>query len=532
MRYTKRIAALVLALAMAIPLAACNGQEEETTAEITTVAANEADGATDETATEATGAAEQTQAGSSSSGGSSGTDIDTSDPNKIYDLEPDDNMPSDAFRASLKGTTVKILQPWYVEGSTSKIYRYYNDSETTLEKMYGVTIEEKQGTFSSYNSDVKAAIENKKTNEQVYQMQAFYFATFVKGGYMKSLTTAMRTAGVTFTEPWYIQEATAYGNINGNQYAWMSFDAEYAMPMLILYNTKFIKEKKLEDPAQLAKNGQWTWAKMEEYAKKLKTSSRVGFAGPSGAGAAQILSSMVASAGGSLVTVKRGQTAQTNIKSTVVIDCLSQLETWVKNGTMTFNKNESWQIGKEKFAKGQIAMMFASHDAIKENQSSTYAKNYVGIAPFPNKTASKTYNSVQCLDFMTISPNTVSDEEAAKILFIRDQLYRYNYRYRNVTFNYLYGNYNLDADGDADAINMARDLKYGLNGFNKTIDPSMILEYDASPSDAFPTLGTKIVTPVLSQEKTAAQAINENATALQASFNRTAESMKLTGRIG
>ena len=28
-------------------------------------------------------------------------------------------------------------------------------------------------------------------------------------------------------------------------------------------------------------------------------------------------------------------------------------------------------------------MMFASHDAIKENQSSTYAKNYVGIAPFP-----------------------------------------------------------------------------------------------------------------------------------------------------
>ena len=528
MRYTKRIAALVLALAMAVPLAACNSENEETGAEVTTVAATEAEGQT-EAATEATGAAEQTQAGSSSSGGSSGTDIDTSDPNKIYDLEPDDNMPSDAFRASLKGTTVKILQPWYVEGSTSKIYRYYNDSETTLEKMYGVTIEEKQGTFSSYNSDVKAAIENKKTNEQVYQMQAFYFATFVKGGYMKSLTTAMRTAGVTFTEPWYIQEATAYGNINGNQYAWMAFDADYAMPMFIAYNTRFIKEQKLEDPAQLAKNGQWTWAKMEEYAKKLNTSSRAGLATVN---ASLLYSSMIASAGSSVVTVQRGQTAKTNIRSTVALDCLSQLETWAKNGTLTYNKNESWQIPKEKFAKGQIAMLFCSHDAVRENQTSTYAKNYVGIAPFPNRTASKTYNNVQGLQFMTFIPNTVSDEEAAKILFIRDQLYRYNYRYRNVTFNYLYSNYNLDADGDADAINMARDLKYGLNGFNKAIDPCAILEYDASPADGFPILGTKIVIPVLSQEKTAAQAISENATALQASYDRTFETMKLTGRIG
>ena len=527
MRYTKRIAALVLALAMVVPLAACNKAEEnETGAEVTTVAATEAE---DQTQAASETAAEGTQAGSSSSASASGGDIDTDDPNKIYDLENDSNMPDDAFIASLRGTTVKILQPWYVEGPTSPIYRYYNDSETTLEKRYGVTIEEKQGTFSSYNTDVKAAIENKKTAEQVYQMQDFYFATFVQGGYMKSLTTAMRKAGVTFTEPWYIQEATAYGNINGNQYAWMSFDAEYAMPYIIAYNTRFIKEQKLEDPAQLAKNGQWTWAKMEEYANKLKTGSRAGLATVS---ANALLSSMVSSAGGSIVTVQRGQTAKTNIKSTLAIDCLSQLESWAKNGVLTYNKGESWQIPKEKFAKGEIAMLFCSHDALKENQSSTYAKNYVGIAPFPNRTASKTYHSVQGLNFMTFIPNTVSDDEAAKILFIRDQLYRYNYRYRNVTFNYLYSNYNLDTEGDADALNMARDLKYGLNGFNKTIDPSAILEYDATPADGSPILGTKIVVPVLAQEKTAAQAISENGDALQTSYNRTSQNMKLTGRIG
>ena len=288
-----------------------------------------------------------------------------------------------------------------------------------------------------------------------------------------------------------------------------------------------MKQANLEDPITLARKGQWTWSKLEEYALKLNTSSVDGFR--LGAKDAAILySSLMSSSGTNLVTLQTGKSPKSNVTTQAGQDALAQIETWVKKNVITFNQDEVWDANKEKFAEGKAGMVLASNDTLNSCTGSGL-KDSVGIVPFPTKVASTEYKDVLHLVFMSFIPSYYNDDnEVAKMLFVRDEQLQQLYRYRETLFADLYSNYNLTSDSLA----MAYMIKYGTTDpsgikYTKYVGAENMLDPDGSDVDGVPNL-TKIIHPVLSGGS-ASKAISGYADTLQKKYDSFWGSRVFTG---
>lgn len=535
MKIAKRLIALAMAVAMSFAVASC-GDDSSSDASVTTTATQ----AETTTAAAATTAAATTAAASSNAGADSGSNkIDTGDglaalPNieknaKTYDAPTDSTRPSSSFISSVKGYKLKIKHPWNFAGTldpNNASLKYYKAAESYVENKYGASIEE-IGVFQDYNKNLQGEISANKFENQIYEVQNFNFASYIKNNYMKDLRTAKNIAGVTFGEAWYDYNVTQMAAVGGGQYGWTSFDVEYIVPTGILYNKKLIKNANLTDPTVLARKGEWTWDKFEEYASKLNSSSVAGFRMGSKDGAS-LYSSLMTSLGTNLVSVQTGKAPTSNVATQAGQDALAQIETWIKKNVITYSSKEDWSQNKKLFSEGKVAMVLGSHDTLKSCVTSVM-KNNVGMVPFPTKSASKTYKSVQSVQFMSFIPSYYKDDtEAAKILFLRDEQLQQLYRYREQIFVSLYKTYNLDAESMA----MTYMIKYGSTDstgvkYSKYVDASTILDPDGSDSDGTPNL-TKIISPVLAGGSASKQ-ISSYASALQTKYNSAWGSKVFTG---
>lgn len=506
MKLAKRLIALAMAVMMSVAVASCGGDKETATdvtttsatasAEETTVAGETTTVAGAQDATTAAGAQDATTAAQQAGSQDTGSDLAAlpSISNKTYDAPTDTKRPSASFISSVKGYTLNIKHPWNFD-ATNKSMTYYKQAANEVKNKYGATINE-TGVFDDYNKTLQGEISANKFSNQIYEVQSFNFASYIKNNYMKDLRTAQNTAAVTFTESWYDLNTTQMAAIGGSQYGWTSFDVEYIVPTGILYNKKLIKNANLTDPMVLARKGQWTWNKLEEYAQKLNTSSIAGFR-IGAKDSSNLYSSLMTSSGTNLVDIQTGKAPKSNVMTQAGKDALAQIETWVNKGVLTYKADEDWTANKKAFADGKAGMVLGSHDTL-QSCTTTAMKNNVGMVPFPTKSASTTYKSVQNVQFMSFIPSYYKDDaEAAKILFLRDEQLQQLYRYREQIFTKLYTTYGLDSD----AMSMTYMIKYGATDpsgakYGKYVSAVNMLDPDGSDADGTPAL-SNIVLPVL-----------------------------------
>ena len=422
------------------------------------------------------------------------------------------------FVKSLKGFTLKILYPWENIYGATKCKAYYTQSMKDVKKAYGINIKE-EGKWDRYNESLASELASKKCENHIYYAQQGNFASYFKKGYISDLASAMREAAVDFNDPWYFSGAKGFLNINGKQYGWVPVEDEYTTPFMIIYNKTLLSRKSLTDPAKLASQGKWTWSTLETYAKKFDNDKSV--TGMGTVDSEMLVEAIAAQLGTALTQVKKGQSPTTNITNSKVKTALETFSSWCvgKKAWCDTFKDEQWNYAKNKLANGKLAMLFGTHDTV-QNLKSAKDNSVFGVAPFPTKNASKSYTGVSIAQFIAFIP-IVHQKIASKILFARNEYYRYNYRYADRCARYRWESYL----GDSNAVTNAINIKYGKNGNKIKMSWTSVCE------DAEANVTTASIIKEIVKGKGVATAISGKKNALSNTYKKVWKGYKTTGNV-
>ena len=530
-KFTK-IIALMLAVLFTLSLVACGGDKDENK-DPTTAPAAQTDASDNVTTLSGeTTTTVSTKKGDKKSGKTTTTTkkqnnnlVDTSKGvSQTYGLiQRTTNRAGNAskkFVKSLKGFTLKILYPWENIYGDKKCQVAAEESIKEVENLYGVKIKE-EGQFNKYNENLASELSAKNCDNHIYYAQGGFFPSYFQKGYISDLTPAMREAGIDFNDPWYMSEAKGFLNIDGKQYGWLATEDECQAPGMILYNKKLLNQKRLADPAKLAEQGKWTWDVLEKYAKKYDNDkSVVGFGAADTVGVFYVLAQQF---GTSLVKLSRGSTPASNIADPKIKAALTEYADWTvgKNAWCETFVGKSWTYAKTQFQQGKVALFYGGHDAIQGLKGTSTQKD-IGVAPFPTKKSSKTYTGVASASFIAFIP-IVYQKDASKILFIRNEYYRYNYRFIQRNFQYKWQTY---FGKNTEAITNAANIKFAKKGNKISFNWVTVCE----SSDAGITSST-IINEVISGKATAAQAIASKKNALIKAYNEVWSGHKVTGNV-
>ncbi len=525
----KRLLALSFVVVLILGLIACGKEDSETTSDLTTTssASSEGSSSSDDTTTTKSGATTKANGKTTVKATSAVQTItDAQGYSKISPLiERTTNNRGNAsasFINGLKGYELEIFYPWELQKQESTLGQSAAYARQEVEKEFGVTIKE-DGVWASYNENLAAKLTSRSCDAQIYMAQDFNYASYFKNQYLSDLTNAMSKAAVDFKDPWYNQNASAFLNINYKQYGWIAYDmqSEYVFPYVIIYNKTLIDDARLTDPATLAEQGKWTWDTLQTYAKRLTNTSK-GVTGFATIDATQMLASMVAQKGNSLVQVSKGSTPAPNIENQTVKECLSTLVNWCGDGGICETwSNQSWTYPKTQFAKGKVAMIYGFHDTIKQLNSSGTVNNEFGLVQFPMPTESKTYINVSIPQFVNFIPSQYQNE-APEILFLRNELYRQNYRFIQRDFQVLWKDYFTDTD----VLSYACNIKFE-RGNNETV---MDWRSVAEETGVGKTSTTTVVKEAIST-KSVQSAIDKYKSGLQKNYETVWEGYKITGNV-
>ena len=422
------------------------------------------------------------------------------------------------FVKSLKGFTLKILYPWENIYGATKCKTYYTQSMREIKKAYGINIKE-EGQWERYNESLAAELASKKCANHIYYSQGGNFSAYFKKGYISDLASAMRESAVDFNDPWYFNGVKAFLNINGKQYGWIPTEDEHTTPVMIIYNKNLLSRKSLTDPAALAKKGQWTWSKMESYARKFDNDKNV--TGMGTVDSESLVEALATQLGTSLTKLKKGQSPTTNITDSKVKTALDTYASWCvgKKAWCDTFKGEAWNYAKNKFTNGKIAMLFGGQDAV-QNLKGAKDNSIFGIAPFPTKSPSKTYTSASTASFIAFIP-IVHQKISAKILFARNEYYRYTYRYADRCARYRWESYL----GDNNAVTNAINIKYGKAGNKSKMTWTNVCE------DTEANVTTISIINEIRGGKGVATAINGKKNALANTYKKVWKGYKITGNV-
>ena len=524
MKFIKSAVAALMALSCMLAFVACGDNEAENTA---TTAPASTSATVEQTSVQSTTAA--TSATKKADSATTQKNNQTQKVSKVEELikrtKNSRGNPSDAFVNSLKGYNMTVYYPWTPEskGDVAEKKKSALDSIAAVEKEFGVTIKE-DGKFDNYNETLTAKLtaNNKKDLAQVYQLQYFNYASYFKNNYMCDLTVAMAKSGVDFKEPWYVRDANAFFNVNNKQFAWIATDAEYVFPnSIIVYNKTLIKNKKLTDPVVLAQQGKWTWDTIIKYANKLNDDSK-GITGFGSVAVLNMVEQMLEQKGTALVNVKKGQSPTSNIANQTVKDTLSTLYAWCKKGgpCNTF-ANHDWTYGKTQFAAGKVAIMVGGHDLIQTLKTNKKTTDEFGLVQFPTPTGTKKYVNTSAPHFAVFIPSAWKDD-AAKILFLRNEMYRQNYRYAQRNFTYQWNKYFQDND----TLEYACNMKYARGNNSTKFCWTTVCEKSGEPG------ASTVINEVLnSSSNNVASAVAKNKDRIDKAYKAMWDGFKITGNV-
>lgn len=420
--------------------------------------------------------------------------------------------PSEAFIASCKGFTLKILDPWGGAQIGDPIYESGAYVRQTVEAELDCTIKE-DGFFEGYAAAMSASLAAGKPQAHIYRVQDFSFAGFLDKSYFCDLTAAMKKSGVDMREPWYDQECRAFFNVNNKQIAWSLSGYD---PFKIYYNKNMIAKQHLTDPVNLVKSGKWTWDTLVTYSQKLKTATVDGLVVMEGS-AEHLLKGMVTSYGKTTTKVSTGTSPTTNIEDNTVKSCLSKLQEWNSKGYVKLGGGD-WTAAKKAFGTGKAAMIYGTGDVLSA-MSKTDFNSDIGVVPFPKPSTAQTkYYSVVRSQFPIFIP-AMHKNEAPKALFVYNEMRRQSYRFglRDFVIN------NMEYFKGQD-LDMMTDLCFCKGNFAVKNDWGFLCETGA------PTTGT-IVNAVATGKQTAQGAIDEYIDALKQTYNDIWSGKKITGQF-
>ncbi|OJU13982.1 MAG: hypothetical protein BGN88_12750 [Clostridiales bacterium 43-6] len=415
------------------------------------------------------------------------------------------------FIESVKGFVLDIKNPWNGAPPGTAIYKSTNAVEQTVESRFGVTINE-TGLTTQYNQAVASSLAAGRPLADLLMLQGFDFYNYFTKNYFARLNVPMETSGVTFTEPWYNQGAKSFFNIDGKQLAWIGAKGD---PYTILYNKTMLKSSGLKEPVELVANGQWTFDKLKDYSKKLTTSGRNGLESPS---TVDFLISLVDSDGGKLYHVDKTGKLQTNYNAETSRNGMQRLYDWSKDKTVVFPTGD-WDQAYKNFITKKTAMLHATGHW--QNLLPSDFGDEVGVVVFPKGPKATTYADETYINWISFIPNKMQND-AAKILFLRNEMWRVSYTYWKGDYPEQQGKYLMK---NSKSYNEYYNLVYGLGGYKTGVEAVGLL-FPTSGDMCYKTMADKMVGP---SAKTPSQIIGEHGKQLDAATEKTWGKYKFTG---
>lgn len=192
---------------------------------------------------------------------------------------------------------------------------------------------------------------------------------------------------------------------------------------IMFFNKNIFEREGLESPYTLFKNGQWTWEKMEELARKAtKDTNNDGVIDQWGLSGMDLEMALVTSNGGEMASIVDGK-AKLNFREPLVLEAFNFYQRLCKEG-IVFNKFQymeepPWDIAATVFKEGKVAMFWYQYwkvDDFRDNMADDYGLVLPPIGP--SNTDKKPYCLVTGHNFQTIPKNVKNIED---IVFIWDK---------------------------------------------------------------------------------------------------------------
>jgi|GEM_PF-5135423 len=520
----KKIFALLMVLAMILSVAACGGKPatpeiaDKTTVQNSDEITTGEEGETEDPSGTGDGTATETVVTTAVAG----TVIDpTPPPNFSETFRPEisrttnkNGNASADFVKSLNGFEMRWDEPWDGLGDpNSEGGKRGRGIQQLIKDRYGITISRSSKNAQNYNQYIATMLQAQdKEIGHIVHGQDIVFQGYLnlgnnKNPYMAKLNTAMEKSGVNFKDLWYDQTARKFFNIRNGQYGWVGNVSGGNDAILIYYNIDHLKAKGLEMPSSLQSKGQWTWAKLKEYATKLKTSTVMGL---TAGGPEPFAKALIASSGTSLVGLNSKNEFITNIKSPTVLAALNTLYEWTaKDDVMQIQGD--WTYGKTSFNSWKASMILAGGDLTMNTLSADW-KGKLGVASFPSQKAGGKFINYSTIQWFNFIPVTHNDETLkAKILFTINEQLRQDYRYG------AYASYLNNARFFGDKMNDPDQVLINeLRGVIKNNKYEILMDYSSLTEENWSDASTTaLINDVASGEMTAKQAVDTYVGALE-----------------
>ncbi len=329
---------------------------------------------------------------------------------------------SQEFLDSLKGLDMKVTYPWTVEKRGDSVDADIMwDHVDQVNAKYGCNITLESGR-ATYSQVMVTSLLGKKPMGDVLMCQDTNFPDWYNAGIFCDLTEAAKTAGIDFSDEIFNQDVIQYTNVNGEQ---IGFYYGYDAPSSIFYNKRLLSEAGLEDPHALLKKGEWTFAKMEEYARLLKKTDANGNVEVWGLGAwgsSDFLAQCVSANGGSIVGVDENGKPKINLTDPATMEAMEYMYRMaVTNQTLDAVDPANWEAKMHDFIGGKYAMLLGTNSTLNFCYRLGMQDEY-GVITFPVGPSNKD-GKTDCMTNITFFfiPK-LNEEKAAQYLFLMNAL--------------------------------------------------------------------------------------------------------------
>lgn len=333
-----------------------------------------------------------------------------------------DGKVTQEFLDSLKGTEMTVTYPWMVEqrGESADADIMWDNVDKVQDK-YGVTINLESGK-STYVQVMVTSLLAAKPMGDVLMCPDNYFADWYNAGIFCDLTAAAETAGIDFSSEKFNQNVIQYTNVNNQQ---CGFYYGYDVGSSIFYNKRILSELGLADPHELLQKGEWTFDKLEEYARLAKKTDANGNVAVWGLGAwssSDFLANCVSANGGQIVGVDEENRPTMQLSDPATMEAMEFMYRMaVTNKTLDAVDPASWEAKMYDFIDGKYAMLLGTQSTLNFCYRRGMQDGY-GVITFPVG-PSNTTGKTDCMTNTTFFfiPK-VNEENAAKYLFLMDAL--------------------------------------------------------------------------------------------------------------
>ncbi len=394
----RRIIALLIVAVLCFSLTACSNSSEDFSewSEWTEVSYIEGSDATESDKVDGDGA-------DASSKNQSGTPSGTASKKDPTGTASKDNTANNVDKKDLKGYTFTLMSPYLPSKLTSNCTGFEKllfQRIEEVEKEYGCTIKLLTGSETGVEN-LQPLISAGKKVADVVEVLADNVLPLASANYIIPWDNV---AGIDVNADKWVQGYTGLATIDGKHYG-LQFMKPPEARMVVVFNKTLLKEKGIDADSlyQLARDKQWTFAKLQEYAKKATTVVN-GTTTTYGVGGHPLRVAMALTMGnnGRLVTYSGGKAAAT-FSDPATVNAISFLDTLVNVDkvfeipaelkTQPLYGKLSFTFWDDAFIKGKTAFLIQESYVVNQDIKPAAKFDY-GVLPVPMGPDNKTGNYI------------------------------------------------------------------------------------------------------------------------------------------